>query len=656
MKHKTQKLIAFALTVVMFCLAFFSSSGVWSDTNPGDAGIVDEIAHIPAGYSYLKFGDYRLNPEHPPLLKDLSAIPLLFLDLKFPTDIGAWADEVNGQWECGWKFIYERGNNPEQIFFWSRLMLMLLIFPLGYFIYKWTSELFGHNAALFAVFLMAFSPNLITHARYVTTDFGVTVFLFISVYYFTKFIKKPGWGSMIAAAITFALASLSKFSAILLVPYFGLLLIAAIIVRREDIKDYLSKIKWKRAWTKRAFIYIVSGLIILIIGHVIISLPYIHHVSNMPVEVQHELVNQSLPQEEGFAVPARNTLNTIIDTPGGRPLAQYFLGVTMVFSRVGGGNSAFLMGDYSNEGWPQYYFIAFFLKTPIPMLILTLMAIGLGIYVLCTEHKKIVPPPYKNEKRHWFERLCRHIWYRWDMFVMITVMAMFWLAGIRSTANIGLRWMIPNLPFMYVIIAGATMYWLKHPVLRRKVPEGSLEKNGVSRAHGATKVLIIAILGVWYAGGTILAYPTYLSYFNEFIGNNDNAYKYLVDSNTDWGQDLNRLAKWADSQGIEKLYVDYFGGGVPAHSLGDNRAVEWHSKYGLPQEGEYLAISSTFYQMSEFFARRNGEVSYVRILPREPDEQIGSSILIYKITDEDLKILEGFYGESIEQRNGEPAL
>src|SRR5437870_7767171 len=37
----------------------------------------DETAHLAAGYSYLVTHDYRLNPEHPPLVKMFAALPLL---------------------------------------------------------------------------------------------------------------------------------------------------------------------------------------------------------------------------------------------------------------------------------------------------------------------------------------------------------------------------------------------------------------------------------------------------------------------------------------------------------------------------------------------------------------------------------------------------
>ena len=47
---------------------------VWNDSP-----IVDEIPHIGAGYSYVQKGDFRLNPEHPPLAKDLAGFALSFL-------------------------------------------------------------------------------------------------------------------------------------------------------------------------------------------------------------------------------------------------------------------------------------------------------------------------------------------------------------------------------------------------------------------------------------------------------------------------------------------------------------------------------------------------------------------------------------------------
>ena len=43
------------------------------------------------------------------------------------------------------------------------------------------------------------------------------------------------------------------------------------------------------------------------------------------------------------------------------------------------------------------------------------------------------------------------------------------------------------------------------------------------------------------------------------VGGAQNGYKYLVDSNYDWGQDAKRLKKFLDARGIQHIYLDYFG-------------------------------------------------------------------------------------------------
>ena len=80
-----------------------------------DTMIYDEDAHIPAGYSYLKTFDMRLNPEHPPLIKDLAALPLLFFDPQPTFDISKpfWNENANdAQWDAGKEFLFQSENNP----------------------------------------------------------------------------------------------------------------------------------------------------------------------------------------------------------------------------------------------------------------------------------------------------------------------------------------------------------------------------------------------------------------------------------------------------------------------------------------------------------------------------------------------------------------
>ena len=98
MSNRTANLIAVGLIALMGILAFFSMKGI--------STTMDELPHIPAGYSYLSQKDYRLNPEHPPLIKDLAALPLVFEKINFPKDHASWQEGVNQQWWFGNQFLY----------------------------------------------------------------------------------------------------------------------------------------------------------------------------------------------------------------------------------------------------------------------------------------------------------------------------------------------------------------------------------------------------------------------------------------------------------------------------------------------------------------------------------------------------------------------
>jgi len=70
----------------------------------------------------------------------------------------------------------------------------------------------------------------------------------------------------------------------------------------------------------------------------------------------------------------------------------------------------------------------------------------------------------------------------------------------------------------------------------------------------------IKLVACSFAGALIsvafLAYPYYLQYFSECCGGAADGYKYLVDSNLDWGQDALRLKQFVDRHQIDHIYID----------------------------------------------------------------------------------------------------
>lgn len=591
-------IIVAGLLTIMAAVMFFSSHG--------DSAIVDEIAHIPSGYSYITTGDYRLNPEHPSLIKDMAAVPLLFVRVKFP--YAYWAanvGSVNNQWEVGWKFIYRFGNNPDTVIILARIPVMMLSLLLGLLVYLWAKELYGKKAGIFALVLYVFDANIIAHSRFVTTDLGISFALFLHMFTLYRFIKKPNWKTLLLAGATFGIALVTKFSAAILAPVYVVVFGMMVLKRGGKDQKNIFAITTDPRWYRRFLGTAVSLGLITFIGVVLMWLFYIPHTMNMPAQVQKDLIVESLPGS-----PLNPALIKMANNVLTRPLGQYILGFSMVSSHVEGGHDAFLLGQVSNKGWWYYYPVAIALKTAIPVFIITISVLSCMLY--CEFAKKSPPSiPIKD----WFTET-----YLWVLPAALLFM------GMTGSINLGIRYMLPVYPFIFVFVSKLAGFidfeWIKSLLNHKK----EILKT---KALNIVMTIAIGVLVLWYVFGSLGTYPYYLSYYNEFVGGYQNGYKYLTDSNTDWGQDVKRLAKWVEKEGIDKIYVDVFPGSMPAsYYLGD-KMVEWHVQNGRP-EGT-LAVSATFYQNSRLKKDRNDGMDYSWLDNIKPIKNIGGSILIYDL-------------------------
>jgi len=81
--------------------------------------------------------------------KDLAAIPLLFIKgINFPYDIRSWDQDINSQWDFGNYFLFQNGNPADQMIFWARIPMILILIILGFYVFKWSRELFGNKGAI----------------------------------------------------------------------------------------------------------------------------------------------------------------------------------------------------------------------------------------------------------------------------------------------------------------------------------------------------------------------------------------------------------------------------------------------------------------------------------------------------------------------------
>ncbi|EKE15845.1 MAG: 4-amino-4-deoxy-L-arabinose transferase [uncultured bacterium] len=581
---------------------------VVSILNAKNDGITyDEVAHIPAGYSYLTQHEMRLNPEHPPLLKNLSAIPLLFLDINFNTTQDFWTKDnvADNQWNAGRNLLYHSGNDADKIIFWSRIPLIILSLALGLFIFFWTKKISTTTAAFMAFILFSFSPNVLGHNHLVTTDVGIAAFIVFAFYFFIKFIKNPSWKNVLWAGIFLGLLQLAKFSAVMTFPILFLLTIFYPFFKKEQIE---------RAKIKILGEYIFKGILVFVISLVMVWALYYFNTYNMPKEQIDNAINYYFHFDDPNikTIYARKILFAINEYPLLQPMGEYLFGVMRVFQRVAGGNVTYFMHNVSSKASKAYFPLVFLIKEPLPILFLTLFSLIAffrnTIIAFYAATKKS-----SSENLDIFSKFVRH---RLTEITMFTFVILYSATSIFGNLNIGFRHLFPLIPFVYILVAKKISDFQKEHTNKR-----------------VFTLLMTIILCLWLIVETLISYPYYISYFNQTVGGPKNGYEYVTDSNADWGQDIKRLQEYLNQHPeIEKIRVNYFGGGDAEYYLGEDRIISWWDTK-RPIENGWYAISVLFIQESLYDQKKSSEENYNWLKKYTPIAQIGTSILIYHIDD-----------------------
>jgi hypothetical protein len=575
---------AFA-ALALICLASFSLM-LWASRT--DSAIMDELAHIPAGYGYVNQLDYRLNPEHPPLIKALAMLPVeMFVQPTYPTSSAAWTTEVNGQWDMGTAFLYNSGNDANAIIWTARLMPILVTILTIILVYFLARRMMGKMWALLPTFLFALDPNVLAHGHYVTTDVGAAFGILLATFFFLKFIDRPTTKHLWYAGLAFGIAQLCKFSTPLLVPLFIFLVLALWLrdlAAQWSVTDASRRTKTflfslcRRAW---------KLILIFVIGYAFIVYPvYFLFTSGEPIARQAADTTAILA---GFATgptPAGQMchgMRCIADADIWmshhyitRPVAQYALGVLMVMQRADGGNTIYFLGHVVGAGGWIYFPVLFLLKEPIPTLIIVLLALTLAAWWTI-----------KNSRKK--DRVIHYLTDHFAEFSLASFIVLYWSYSMHSPLNIGIRHLMPTIPLIFILAAVVWKKW----IMRLDLSSGNLVAIARSFAAGVAKYIFLILLLAWLVLETLFTAPYFLSYFNEIGGGTWGGYHFVTDSNYDWGQDLLRLQTFVNAHPeINKIGVDYFGGGSPKYYLGD-KEVNWSPEQGNPTDHgiHWLAIS-----------------------------------------------------------------
>ena len=153
---------------------------------------VDEFAHLPAGYYYLRTGDFSLYSKNPPLIKMIAALPWLLLRPAWEADVSnehpAWRP-----WEYGAAFMRLNADRYQRLFDWGRVPIAGLALFLGLGIWRWSRQLYGAAGGLVSLTCFCLCPNFLAHSGLATVDVGASLFFFGAVWAGWRFLEQPGF-------------------------------------------------------------------------------------------------------------------------------------------------------------------------------------------------------------------------------------------------------------------------------------------------------------------------------------------------------------------------------------------------------------------------------------------------------------------------------
>jgi hypothetical protein len=407
----------------------------------------------------------------------------------------------------------------------GRLPTVALGLLLGWLVFHWARALFGLRAGALALFLYTFCPNVLAHSHLITTDLATVLGMFAATYAFWRYRQQPGgrgspggWRLTVAAA-TFGAAQLAKVTALFLAPIFLLIVLA------EAVRERLARRRQRprpapapaaapaaqpaaagprasysvAAAVRRLGMALVPAAALFAGAVVALNLGFAGERTLVPLA---RYAPVSRPFQRLAAVPVLRNVPLPVPLP-------YVAGLDMVARDARAGSLSYLRGRFSRHGFWDYYLIALLIKVPPGTLALLVLAAWLAAT------GRVRAPGA-------------------EAYLLVPVGFLLAYLSLAFDLQIGLRYLLPAFPFLFVFASRAAAW-----------------RPPASRCGAA-----VLLLAVWTAVSSLAVHPRYIPYFNELIGGTRKGYRWLTDSNVDWGQDNEYMREVYARRSPVRLWIE----------------------------------------------------------------------------------------------------
>jgi hypothetical protein len=553
----------------------------------------DEVGHLPAGIYYWRHGTFDLYAVNPPLTRLIAAAPVVVQNptIEFfggpPLPVA-----TRMEWSIGQRFIELNPEKWQQYFILARWALIPVVSMGGWIVYRWSQQLYGGTAGLFALTLWCFSPALLAWGASIGPDAAAASFGVLAGYYFWRWAMNPQLISALAAGLTLGLAQLTKTTWVILFALWPILWVVvgafgsgrSVLLNRSNQAGQL--------------------VFVLTLGLYVLNLGYGFEGSLQRLG-NYRFGSEALagPPSTRFGGGNRFSESWLGSIPV--PLPEHYVqGVDSQKIDFEIGKWAYVAGHWKYRGWWYYYLYAIAVKVPLGTWGLAILALALSsagaVLRLRNEQVDEVAiagqTPFIVSPRYWAG-------WRSELMLLAPAVIGFVLISSQLGINRHLRYVLPFCPFMIIWISKvAAAVELRH------------RKNACAAVMG---LIATVTSSLW-------VYPHSMAYFNEFVGGPRYGHRHLLGSNLDWGQDVGLIGEWIDrNPAADPLYVECYTKLKP-----ESFGLKWLTPAYYPQPGWHLISVSCLYDYDDRYA-------WLRYL--KPVDHIGMTIEVFHVTEEDVR-------------------
>jgi hypothetical protein len=564
------------LAAMMVLFAVMGVNIAWNKS-----ATADEVPHIGAGLAYLHYGDFRMNPEHPNLVKLAAALPLYLIDppdmtVEWPEEDSRfrwWFEGAQHRW--GHYLLFRQDDHHQWRLVLARLAPIAFGLLGGWLAFLWGREVGGRaESGLAAAALLLFYPEYLGHAAYVTFDVPMVAACAAVSWVAFRWWRSPDMRRVIAFAIVAGLASQVKLPASVFIAF---TLITLVILCR-----FSGGRVGHRHWSILFVATFVAAFLACWAGA-------FFRFSLLPT-------GADLWRPLDYGVPVTRTplsgwdqlANALWET---RLLPEATLSTLAHMGSMQGRLVTFF-GERTGGTIP-YFFVTFLIKTPLP--IIAALVVALIVQVRKGRRRASLTQAWR------LQRAC---------ILLMPFVALFLLVVI-GRVNIGHRHVL----FIYFPLS---------------VFLGALAINWITRGNraqqGAAAFLLLSQLAT-----AIWTHPHQATYINAAFGDTYRVHHIINDSNIDWGGDLPLLAQWMRDNDVTLINLSYFGSSRPeSYGINDTIAIlpDWGQAIDMPERENPDLTRPTAVSL---FTLQWVRDAYPGLYDREPDIVLNSIVVFLPV-------------------------